>query len=93
MNKEINMDEWLNGTTPFKEQKPAEVVPNIIDVDQLKNFNQIKAGVGVRAAKQVLMTNPTGYQKLFDELGNAARADGLTFNIVDTADAYIVTFK
>ena len=95
MNKAINMDEWLNGTTPLPVQKPVqtEIVPNIIDLSQLKNFNQIKPGLGVKALKTVLMTNPTGYQKFFDEVGAAARADGMTFNIVDAGDSFIVTFK
>ena len=95
MNKEIKLDEWLHGTTPLPVQTPVqtEMVPNIIDLSQFKNFNQIKPGLGIKTQKTVLMTNPNGYQKFFDEIGEAAKADGITVAIVDAGDSFIVTFK
>lgn len=95
MNKEINMNEWLNGTTPLPEkQKPIEeVVPDIIELSQFKNFSQIKRGLCIRAPKMTLMTNPTGYQKFLNEVERAANRDGITLSFVDAGDSFIVTFK
>ena len=87
MEKEINMDEWMNGA------KEVKSTIDIINLDDFKNFSMIRSGLHIKAPKVTLMMNPTAYQNLFNEVEKAAKAEGITLSFVDSGDSFTLSFK
>jgi hypothetical protein len=87
MEKEINVNDWLT------EAKEVPSTINLIEFNEFKNYNQIKRGLSIRVLKSILMTNPTGYQNLFNDVQKTAKLEGIIMSFVDAGDAFILTFK
>lgn len=87
MEKEINMNEWFEGT------KEVKSTINLINLSEFTNFNLIKKGLHIKAPKVTLLMNPTAYQNLFNEVEKAAKTEGIVLSFVEDPDSFTLIFK
>ena len=87
MDQEINLNELSSGGV----EVPAIV--KIINLTELKNFNQIHKGLNVQCSKELLMRNPTGYQNLLNQMEQATAAEGIKLTFTEYPEYFMVTFK
>lgn len=87
MEKEVNIGDWLT------EAKEVESTINLIELSDFKNYNQIKKGLSIRVTKNILMSNPTGYQNLFNDVQKVAKTEGIVLSFIDIGEAFVLTFK
>lgn len=87
MDQEIN----LNDLSSDGVEVPA--IFKIINLTELKNFNQIHKGLNVQCSRELLMQNPTGYQNLFNQMEKASSVEGIKLTFIEHPEYFMITFK